>query len=84
MKHTFCRTYLAIVMIDIRKTVSVETIKSAWTIKTSLGGIEFHINKCKAVPEGFYWYGSACCCWEGRALGWQAYIEHRKNNGETT
>ena len=81
MEHTFCRLYLAVIMVEVRKKVDAEIIKKTWTIKCSLGGVEFHINKCKAVPEGYYWYGSACCCWEGRAQGWQAYLE---SVGETT
>jgi len=65
-------------MADIRKLFDAETIKKAWTIKVSLGGVEFHINKCKEVPNGYYWYGKACCCWEARALGWQAYVDQLK------
>lgn len=76
MKHAFCRTLLAVVMIDVRKFVSPLTIKQAWAHKTSLGGVEFHINKCKTVPGGFYWHGRACCLWEAKAIGWQTYFAH--------
>lgn len=73
--HTFCRNYLKLVMADVKKHVSLEIRKAAWTYNYGRCK-EFQINKVGDMPQNFYWHGRACCCWEARTKGWTAYLEH--------
>lgn len=75
--HSFCRIFLKVVMTDVRTRVKQETIKKhAWGYKYSEEtNVEFHINPCDEVPDGFDWFGSGCCVWEAKAHGWQKYME---------
>ena len=69
--HTFCRALLANVMPEVHKATTPEQRKAAWpwASGTNLGqGHEFH------GPDGYYWWGRACCLWEARAKGWQAWL----------
>ena len=65
---------------DVRKTVSSDTIKNSWGYKYSNDKlVEFHINPCKEVPEGFNWDGRGCCVWEAKAHGWLKFLEKRND-----
>jgi len=68
--HKFCRILLVEVMEDVRKHVSKEDIKSAWTWRSSSfrNTAEFH------GPDDFNWHGQACCLWHARVQGWEAYL----------
>ena len=69
--HTFCRAHLALVMPEVRKATTPEQRKAAWPWASgnNLGqGHEFH------GPDGYYWWGRACCLWEARAKGWQGWL----------
>jgi len=71
-KHKFCRLLLKEVMKevmkDVQKHTSTEERKKAWAWHLERGRVEFH------GPNGFYWYGQACCLWAARAKGWEAYL----------
>jgi len=76
MEHDYCKQYLKDIMRRVRKAFSPETIKASWGYKYSDERIiEFHINKCIEIPEGFYWSGRGCCIWMAKALGWEAYFK---------
>ena len=69
--HAICRAHLALVMPEVRKATTPEQRKAAWPWASgnNLGqGHEFH------GPDGYYWHGRACCLWEARAKGWQAWL----------
>jgi len=84
-EHQFCRNYLAKIMVEVRKVVKPETIKHAWAYKYDDGkNIEFQINKCEEVPEGFFWLGRGCCLWLAKADGWKTFIEKRSENAQST
>jgi len=72
--HDFCRGFLKLVMKDIRKNVPKAIIKKSWAYKYDDGTVEFHINHCKELPEGFYWYGRGCCLWNAKSSGWNEYL----------
>jgi|TARA_R110000765_G_scaffold161922_2_gene266451 hypothetical protein len=74
----FGRSFLKTTMVEVRKQVSKEAIKAAWTYnyKDGQGCMEFH------GPDNFYLYGRYSNLWECRAAGWQAYLESLGNNHE--
>ena len=79
MAHEFCRTLYKQVMVDVRKKVSKAVIGNSWGYKYSGDDtVEFHINKCEEVPEGYYWYDRGCCVWCAKAEGWLEYLEKVK------
>jgi hypothetical protein len=67
--HTFCRMMLAEVMKDVKKHVSKDLQKEAWTYKFDDRNQEFQIPSVQ-----MYWYGSACCGWQARYEGWNNYL----------
>lgn len=78
-EHTFCRKYLAEVMKEVREKVSSDIIKNAWGYKyDGMKNIEFHINICKELPNGFFWSGKGCCVWDAKANGWSTFMENKK------
>lgn len=71
--HTFCRLYLRDVMRDVHSHTTKDERKVASGYKSSLpNSAEFW------GPGGFYWHGRACCVWEAKAKGWEAWLETRK------
>lgn len=76
--HTFCRQLLGTVIADVRKVVSVEVRKNAWSYNYKDGKqAEFQINACKEESDGYYWHGTGCCSWIASAHGWMAYLHSR-------
>jgi hypothetical protein len=69
----FCRTFLKMTMVEVRKHVSKQDIKDAWTYdyKDSTGNMEFH------GPNGYYHYGRYSNLWACRAHGWRAYLDSK-------
>jgi hypothetical protein len=53
--------------------------ENSWGYKYSrIDTIEFHINKCGSLPEGFYWYGQGQSVTEAKAEGWRAFLDSRE------
>ena len=81
-KHDFCRTHLRIVMEDVKRLTIAEQRKGAWVWHDGRQMAEFH------GPDKFYWSGNACCKWEARAKGWEAWLREFhpefEQNTETT
>lgn len=79
-EHSFCRVYLRKCMANVRaQNITEDTIKSSWGYKyIDSPQVEFHINKCLQVPDGFFWHGRGCCRWIARADGWNAFLEKRE------
>lgn len=77
-KHTFCRELLKRTMKDVRKQAKQEIIKKAWGYKYSDDTVEFHINRCSELPEGFYWHGRGCCLWSAKSQGWSRFLEKKE------
>lgn len=68
-EHTFCRRLLSSTMRDVSRVVPAADVKKAWAFRyTSVSGCSFH------GPRDFYWYGRACCLWDARVKGWEAYL----------
>jgi len=67
---TYCRSRLTETMIEVRKHVPVQERKKAWVWRDGHWHVEFH------GPNGYYWYGSGCCCYDARIRGWEAYLGH--------
>ena len=63
--HTFSRLHLAETMKEVRKHVSKEEIKAAWTYDC-----EFH------GPNNFYHSTRCYNLWDCRAEGWIAYLRY--------
>lgn len=76
--HSFCRTHLARVMVDVREHTTDEQRKAAWVYKYDDQGAEFH------GPDNYYWYGRACCKWQARAEGWQDWMRNEGFEEEAT
>lgn len=76
--HDYCREYLKEIMALVRKHFNRETIKNGWAYNYGDGQVEFQINKCSEIPEGFYWNGRGCCLWSAKAEGWEKYL-HKMN-----
>ena len=75
-EHSFCRAYLKEVMTEVRKHVNQAIIKNAWGYKyEGERNIEFHINKCEELPNGYFWCGSGCCVWQAKANGWSHFLK---------
>ena len=74
--HTFSRLHLAETMKEVRKHVSKEEIKAAWTYKYTWGkrsgpyDCEFH------GPNNFYHSTRCYNLWDCRAEGWIAYLRY--------
>ena len=76
MGHEYCRSYLREVTKDVRENVSKKIIKNAWAYKyDGENVVEFHINKCNELPEGYYWSGRGCCRWIALADGWRHFLD---------
>lgn len=85
--HNFCRVHLKEVMGDVHSRVSSDIIEHAWGYKYSgENNVEFHINECDELPNGFDWCGSGCCVWNAKAHGWQKYLDglDEKEKAKTT
>jgi|GEM_PF-5516468 len=82
-EHDYCRTYLKEVMLKAKRCVTSNTIKNSWSYKYDGERlVEFHINKCPEVPEGFFWSGRGCCLWMAKALGWEAFFKNLEEQNE--
>jgi len=60
-----------------------ELIKNSWgySYKGNMG-IEFHINKCSACSNGFYWHGQGKGLTLAKANGFIAYLEVLNTKGK--
>jgi len=72
--HDFCRLLLS----ETRRTLTAEQRKrlvGGWSYVYRWGGAarsgEYHVPK-----DSFYWHGSACCAYEARTNGINAWLEH--------
>jgi len=77
MDHSFCRILYNMTMKEVRQLFTAETIKSAWAYN-SHGTMEFHINECKEIPEGFYYVVKGDCLWTAKANGWNMVMQKYK------
>ncbi len=73
-EHSYCRTLLKAVMVEVRKKFSIEEIQSAWAWDVSGGRgrqFEFH------GPNGHYNHDVRCadCKWSAAAGGWQSLLD---------
>lgn len=74
--HSFCRAFLSETMREVRKRFTADTIKHSWGYKYQDGrNVEFQINNCNEVPDGFFWNGRGCCVWDAKAHGWLAFMK---------
>ena len=71
----YSRAHLKLTMAAVRKKVSKQDIKAAWTYdyKDGKGNMEFH------GPNRFYICGRYSNRYACRAAGWNAYLESIKN-----
>jgi hypothetical protein len=81
----FERELLKVVMKEVRETFTKEELailkKNSWGYKYSDSDtIEFHINKCSVVPEGYYWYGSGSSVTYAKAKGWGYFLDKRRDH----
>jgi hypothetical protein len=73
----FCRTFLALVMTDVKQVTTTQERKDAWVYKCMKNHWEFH------GPNEFYWHGSADNAYDARAKGWSAFLaKHHPDHGE--
>ena len=80
-RHHFCRILYKQVIKDVRQKVDKNIIKHSWGYKYSGNDtVEFHINKCNELAQGYYWYGQGCCVWYAKAKGWLNFIEGLTND----
>ena len=73
--HDFCRSWLTIVMVDVRKRYTKAEIKAAWVYHLGHGCYEFH------GPHEHY-DGNlkiADCAWSAKADGWGRLLEQGCN-----
>ena len=78
-EHDFCRQHLKIVMSYVRDNVESAIVKHAWGYKFSdTRMVEFQINACPELPDGYYWCGRGCCVWAAKAEGWTQFLKEKK------
>lgn len=69
----FCRTYLAMVLADVREHTTADQRKAVWVwcMDRKRGDWEFH------GPDGYYWDGRADNAYDARAKGWAAWMREQ-------
>lgn len=75
----FCRRLLSLTLREVTPMTTVAERKSAWVYQHSgfRNSWEFH------GPDDFYWDGTADNAYHARARGWNAWLDHLKNDARS-